>query len=322
MINCVTGLAGIVSAAVVLALLSPVLLVLLLLAELPGAWAAIRSARIRYMTNFALADSGRRKWILTDLMADRRTAAELRSFTMRGFLMSRAARLAAYERAAQLRAARQQAVTQVLASAAGGVATAGVYVALGLLLAAGAMPLAVAGTAVLAIRSAQSSLSTLLYSVNQCYEEGLYFSDYVTFCAEAARRVPPPGDQPVPRPFRRIVADQVTFRYPGCAEPALREVSIEIAAGEVVALVGENGSGKTTLAKVRGRAVPAGVRAAALGRRAGRRDRRRPAAGPDRGDRAGPRQLAADRAAQHHHGPPAGGGPAQPRRPRRPAPTR
>jgi ATP-binding cassette subfamily B protein/ATP-binding cassette subfamily C protein len=249
-INCVTGLAGIVAAAVVLALLSPVLLVLLLLAELPGAWAAIRSARIRYMTNFALADSGRRKWILTDLMADRRAAAELRSFTMRGFLMSRAARLAAYERAAQLRAARQQAVTQVLASAAGGVATAGVYIALGLLLAAGAIPLAVAGTAVLAIKSAQSSLSNLLYSVNQCYEEGLYFSDYVTFCAEAARRVPRPGGQPVPRPFRRIVADQVTFRYPGCAEPALREVSIEIAEGEVVALVGENGSGKTTLAKV------------------------------------------------------------------------
>ena len=249
-INCVAGVSGIVSAAVVLTLLSPVLLVLLLLAELPGAWAAIRAARIRYMTNFALADSSRRKWILTDLMADRRTAAELRSFTMRRFLMSRAARLAAYERAAQLRAARQQAVTQVLASAAGGVATAGVYIALGLLLAAGAIPLAVAGTAVLAIKSAQSSLSTMLYSVNQCYEEGLYFSDYVTFCAEAARRVPRPGGQPVPRPFRRIEADQVTFRYPGCAEPALREVSIEIAEGEVVALVGENGSGKTTLAKV------------------------------------------------------------------------
>ena len=45
---------------------------------------------------------------------------------------------------------------------AGGIATAGVYVALGILLAVGALPLAAAGTAVLAIRSAQASLNTLL----------------------------------------------------------------------------------------------------------------------------------------------------------------
>src|SRR2546425_4712076 len=57
------------------------------------------------------------------------------------------------------RAARRQAVTQLTAKAAGGVATAGVYVVLGVLLATGAVPLAVAGTAVLAIRSAQAALA-------------------------------------------------------------------------------------------------------------------------------------------------------------------
>jgi ATP-binding cassette subfamily B protein len=249
-LDCVTGIAGIVAAASVVAVLQPILLVLLLIAELPGGWAAVRAARIGYITNFALADSRRRKWMLSDLMAERRTAAEIRSFTLRHFMLARVARLAAYARDAEVGAAGRQARTRVIASAAGGIATAGVYTVLGILLAAGDLPLAFAGTAVLAIRSAQASLAQLLYAVNQCYEEGLYFSDYQAFCADAASRIPPPGTAPVPAEFDRITVDNVTFTYPGASDPALSEVSIEIRRGEVVALVGENGSGKTTLAKI------------------------------------------------------------------------
>ena len=249
-LDCLTGAVGIASAAVVVSVLNPVLLAVLVAAELPGGWAAVRSARIGYATNFALADSRRRKWILSDLMAMRRTAAEVRSFTFAPFLLARFRQLVAYERDAELAAARRQALTRVAANAAGGVATAGVYVVLGVLLAVGTVPLAVAGTAVLAIRSAQASLAQLLYAVNRCYEEGLYFSDYLAFCTRAAGLAPPPGGQAAPDGFDRIIAERVTFAYPGAAGPALHEVSIEIRRGQVVALVGENGSGKTTLAKL------------------------------------------------------------------------
>ena len=249
-LDCLTGAVGIASAAVVVSVLNPILLAVLVAAELPGGWAAVRSARIGYATNFALADSRRRKWILSDLMAMRRTAAEVRSFTFAPFLLARFRQLVAYERDAELAAARRQALTRVAANAAGGVATAGVYVVLGVLLAVGTVPLAVAGTAVLAIRSAQASLAQLLYAVNRCYEEGLYFSDYLAFCTRAAGLAPPPGGQAAPDGFDRIIAERVTFAYPGAAGPALHEVSIEIRRDQVVALVGENGSGKTTLAKL------------------------------------------------------------------------
>jgi ATP-binding cassette subfamily B protein/ATP-binding cassette subfamily C protein len=249
-INFVTAFAGLASAAVVVGLLQPVLLAVLLVAQLPGAWAAVRSARIKYLTRFALIDSYRRKYILAGLIAERSTAAELRSFTMRAFLLGRVSRLAAYARNAELKAARQQTVTKVIGSALGGLATAGVYLVLGVLLATGYLALSVAGTAVLAIRSAAGSLQQLMFSVNQTYEDGLYFSDYVAFCDDARARIRPPGSAAAPPGFTRITASGVTFSYPGADEPSLREVSVEINQGEVVALVGENGSGKTTLAKI------------------------------------------------------------------------
>jgi ATP-binding cassette subfamily B protein/ATP-binding cassette subfamily C protein len=159
-------------------------------------------------------------------------------------------RLAAYARSAELRAARQQTTTKVIGSALGGLATAGVYAVLGVLVATGILALSVAGTAVLALRSAAASLQQLMYNVNQCYEDGLYFSDYVSFCEDAKARIRPPGPAGAPPEFARIVASGVTFTYPGADEPSLQEVSIEIGRGEVIALVGENGSGKTTLAKI------------------------------------------------------------------------
>jgi ATP-binding cassette subfamily B protein len=68
--------------------------------------------------------------------------------------------------------------------------------------------------------------------------------------AEKPVVVSAPGATP-PRPYRgEIEFDRVSFTYEGSPDPALRDISLKIRAGETLALVGENGSGKTTLAKL------------------------------------------------------------------------
>ncbi len=65
--------------------------------------------------------------------------------------------------------------------------------------------------------------------------------------------VPPPGADAVAVPPRlrgEVELRDVTFRYPGAEAPALDRVSLRIAPGETVALVGATGAGKSTVVKL------------------------------------------------------------------------
>jgi ATP-binding cassette subfamily B protein len=59
------------------------------------------------------------------------------------------------------------------------------------------------------------------------------------------------ADRPVPAAVRSgIRLDHVSFAYPGSTRVVLDDVSLNLPAGAVVAIVGENGAGKTTLVKL------------------------------------------------------------------------
>jgi ATP-binding cassette subfamily B protein len=60
-----------------------------------------------------------------------------------------------------------------------------------------------------------------------------------------------PADLPVPdRLTDGVRFDHVSFAYPGTTRLVLDDVTLDLPAGSVVALVGENGAGKTTLVKL------------------------------------------------------------------------
>ncbi|WP_308167601.1 ABC transporter ATP-binding protein [Catellatospora tritici] len=247
-VDLITGVVGIAAAGAAVAVIAPLLLPCLLVAGAPTAVTAIRVARREYLLMLKHYDRRRRAWMLAVLLANRYTAAELRAFQMRDYLLGQYRTLMGAETRLSLQLAGEQTVMRAVGAGLTGLASAGMYALLAFLLMGGLVPLAAAATALFAVQAASSSLQTTTYSINRLYEDALYYTDFRAFLRRAAERVPEAGSSAAVERVDQVRVEQVSFAYLGAQRPALDQVSMTLHRGQVIALVGENGSGKSTLA--------------------------------------------------------------------------
>src|SRR5690606_8207144 len=95
----------------------------------------------------------------------------------------------------------------------------------------------------------QSTIAAMLSAISGMYEDNLYLSnlyEYLEQPVESATGEAAAGADP----GDGIRFENVSFTYPGSDKPALADISLHLAPGTSLALVGENGSGKTTLIKL------------------------------------------------------------------------
>lgn len=241
---------SLVATAGVLTVLHPALLPMLILIAAPRGWGAMRVAQERYVSVMSWIEHLRASRLIGDLLTERTAAQEVRIHGVGPFLLSRYKRMARSAEAEQERLASSKAITEWVAAALSGLAMAGTYGTMIWLVMSGHMSLAVAGTAVIAVRSGSASLGALVMNVNTLHEESLYVRDHGRFLTEAAERAIPTTGGPVPEHVKQVTLDEVTYRYPDRDDPALDRVTLTIPMGSVTAVVGENGSGKSTLMKV------------------------------------------------------------------------
>ncbi|MCP4640472.1 MAG: ABC transporter ATP-binding protein [bacterium] len=102
-----------------------------------------------------------------------------------------------------------------------------------------------------AFQMARGALQRVLGAAGSLYEDSLFIENLFEFLSLESKVVDPPCPAPVPRPMQQgIRFDHVAFQYPGSDRTVLRDVTLDVRPGEVVALVGPNGAGKTTLIKL------------------------------------------------------------------------
>ncbi len=107
---------------------------------------------------------------------------------------------------------------------------------------------------VTASNTAGQSFQSVLDGFTDTYENSLFVNMLFEFLAYEPKIVSPPQPASLNVPAQgqglEIEFRNVSFTYPGKQQPALKQVSFTIHAGETVALVGSNGAGKTTLVKL------------------------------------------------------------------------
>lgn len=223
----------------------------LLASALPSLYTVVHYNQRQHRWWLQRTPEERRAFYYDWLLTEGETAAEMRLFALSHHFQALYRSLRHRIRNERLTIARQQSMAEFAASLVALMVTGVAIVWIGWQALQGQRTLGDLALFYQAFSQGQGVMRSVLQSLSQIHNNSLFLSDFFQFLDLRPQMQEPMDPEYIPLTLNQgIQFQRVTFYYPGSDRPALKNFSLTIPAGKIVAIVGNNGAGKSTLIKL------------------------------------------------------------------------
>jgi len=230
---------------------NPWLILILVVAVIPAFWGETHFNRRTYSLTTSWTPERRELDYLRYIGASDETAKEVKIFNLADFIANRFRVISQKYFLANRKLALSRAAWGGILSALGTLAYYGAYVFILLQTVSGIISVGMLTFLAGSFERMRNMLQGIMDRFSRIAEQSLYLQDLFDFLELQPRIRSIENGRSVPQPIQEgFTFENVSFKYPGSEQWAVRNLSFHLRAGEKLALVGENGAGKTTVVKL------------------------------------------------------------------------